>query len=129
MVTRMSQRNYVLVAEDDQDCAAVYADALEVVGFDAVITGTGQEALDTVELYAPCAVILDRGMRLADGSDLLEALLATGRIEVHRLLVITGGPIEGCRAKAIRKPATADDVWDHVRDCCAPKLDARDALA
>jgi CheY-like chemotaxis protein len=65
----------ILYIEDEPDIQAVARLALgEVGGFDVLIAGSGQEALDRVAAYMPDLILLDVMMPGMDGPSTLRAL-------------------------------------------------------
>jgi two-component system OmpR family response regulator len=65
----------VLLVEDDPDVQVVTEFALSSVGgFSVVVCGSGREALDRVEAFAPDLILLDVMMAGMDGPTTLQAL-------------------------------------------------------
>ncbi len=65
----------ILYVEDDPDIQAVARLALEAVGgFTVALCGSGREALETAEAFAPDLLILDVMMPELDGPATLQAL-------------------------------------------------------
>lgn len=65
----------ILYVEDDPDIQAVARLALEAVGgFTVALCGSGREALETAETFAPDLLLLDVMMPELDGPATLQAL-------------------------------------------------------
>ena len=66
----------ILVVEDDQFLAEMYSTKLGLEGFDVMMAGDGQQALDTLAKNQPDLVILDLMLPKVDGFAVLEAMHA-----------------------------------------------------
>jgi len=79
----------ILIVEDATVQAIAYAGHLERAGFEAVIVGTGEDALRVIEREGPFgAVLLDLGLPDSDGLDLLRR--EDGPLAGQRVVVATG---------------------------------------
>ena len=61
----------ILVCDDDELLTEVLQFRLEAKGFDVTIAGDGREALDSIRLAQPDAVVLDAMMPGIDGFEVL----------------------------------------------------------
>lgn len=59
MAEELSSKWRVLIVEDEVDISSSLAYALRASGYDARVAGSGREALDAVETFAPDLVLLD----------------------------------------------------------------------
>ena len=83
-------RRLLLVIEDDPTFAAIVRDLAREVGFQCLVAGTAEEALDLAKTYKPSAVVLDVGLPDQSGLTVLDRLKrddATRHIPIH---VISG---------------------------------------
>ena len=64
----------VLVCDDDELLTELLQFRLEAKGFDVTIAGDGREALDSIRLSQPDAVVLDAMMPGIDGFEVLRRL-------------------------------------------------------
>src|SRR6202012_2359201 len=55
-------RRILLVVEDDQTFAGIVRDLAREAGFQTLVAGTAEEALDLAKRYKPSAVVLDIGL-------------------------------------------------------------------
>jgi two-component system response regulator (stage 0 sporulation protein F) len=65
----------ILCVDDDLSLLALYQDELTEEGYEVVLAGSGQEALEKFSVESPDLVILDVLMPGMDGVDTLRALL------------------------------------------------------
>ncbi|WP_298670514.1 response regulator [uncultured Sphingomonas sp.] len=83
-------RRILLVVEDDAAFAGIVRDLAREMGFQCLVAGTAEEALDLARKYRPNAVVLDVGLPDQSGLAVLDRLkrdVATRHIPVH---VISG---------------------------------------
>ena len=64
----------VLVIDDEQVIASMFADMLEADGYDATVACSGYEGLIKARKYRPDIIILDLNMPVMDGFEVLEKL-------------------------------------------------------
>ena len=64
----------VLVCDDDELLTELLQFRLEAKGFDVTVAGDGREALDSIRLSQPDAVVLDAMMPGIDGFEVLRRL-------------------------------------------------------
>jgi len=64
----------VLVVDDEPDILLILQVNLEAAGFEVVVAGDGQEALDRIRDDRPDVVVLDVMMPVLDGWEVLQAL-------------------------------------------------------
>jgi len=69
----MLQRT-VVVIEDEPDAAELFAEMMQNIGFDVVISRSSTSALALVSSYKPAAVILDIMMPEITGLELLKSI-------------------------------------------------------
>ena len=79
----------VLVVDDNVDAAELLAEALRHVGHDVRIALDGPEALRTVESFTPDVAVLDVGLPVMDGYELVQRLRS--KLDDHvRFIAVTG---------------------------------------
>ncbi len=79
-------RRLLLVIEDDDTFAAIVRDLAREAGFQCLVAGTAQEALELARTYKPSAVVLDLGLPDQSGLTVLDRLKrddATRHIPIH----------------------------------------------
>ena len=79
-------RRILLVVEDDAAFARIVRDLSRDVGFQALVAGTAEEALDLAKRYKPSAIVLDLGLPDQSGLSVLDRLKrddATRHIPIH----------------------------------------------
>src|SRR5467141_2791772 len=97
----------IVVVDDEhtlrESCAAV----LRHEGYDVIVCGRGQEALELLKRRAFDIVLADLYMSQVDGLVLLRAALATNRDTI--VIVMTGNPSVESSVEALRQGA-----WDYL---------------
>ena len=81
-----SARRILLVVEDDQAFAGIVRDLAREAGFQCLVAGTAEGALDLAKRYKPSAVVLDVGLPDQSGLAVLDRLKrddATRHIPIH----------------------------------------------
>ncbi|WP_240953908.1 response regulator [Sphingomonas sp. G-3-2-10] len=79
-------RRVLLVVEDDQVFAGIVRDLSREAGFQALVAGTAEEAMDLAREYKPSAIVLDLGLPDQSGLAVLDRLKredATRHIPIH----------------------------------------------
>jgi len=79
-------RRLLLVVEDDQGFARIVRDLSREVGFQCLVAGTAEEALDLAKRFKPSAIVLDIGLPDQSGLAVLDRLKrddATRHIPIH----------------------------------------------
>jgi len=83
-------KRVLLVIEDDNKFAAIVCDLSREMGFECLVAGTAQEAIDLAREYRPSAIVLDIGLPDQSGLTVLDRLKhedGTRHIPIH---VISG---------------------------------------
>jgi CheY-like chemotaxis protein len=80
----------VLVADDDGDSRATYAEHLRRVGFAVIEASDGQAALDAACASSPDVIVLDLEMPVMDGWEAMRALRADARTRAIPVVVMSG---------------------------------------
>jgi len=68
------EKKQVLIVEDDPDIAALLKKKLQLEGFDVLLVGDGEEALDLLEKQIPDFIILDILMPKIEGLSVLQMI-------------------------------------------------------
>ncbi|WP_158918851.1 response regulator [Caulobacter sp. S45] len=79
-------RRILLVVEDDQSFAGIVRDLAREVGFQCLVAGTAEEALDLAKRFKPSAIVLDVGLPDQSGLAVLDRLKRddeTRHIPIH----------------------------------------------
>ena len=110
----------VLIVEDDAALRRLYRTALTVEGFAVVTAEDGFDALRSVDLRRPDAIVLDLGLPRLNGRDVARELTANAGTHRIPIVVVTGEAAdlnEGDFDCVLRKPVTSDQLIDAVRNC------------
>ena len=118
----MSERQTILVVEDDEDLRRLFRTSLALAGYDVIEAGDGLEALQRIEELLPDLVVLDLMLPGFSGVIVRQELASQPMTRHIPVVVITGSPLlpEGLDVDCVlRKPATPDPLIASVRRCLA----------
>lgn len=90
----------VLVVDDNEDAAAMLAEALTMMGFDTAVAHDGPAALHEAAQFHPDAALIDIGLPGMDGYELARRLRALPGLERARLVAVTGYGMESDGARS-----------------------------
>lgn len=82
-------KQHILIIEDDGFLASIYAQKLELEGFDVSTATNGEDGLKLVQKDAPDLVLLDLLMPRMDGFEVLERLKANEATKHIPVLVLS----------------------------------------
>jgi two-component system OmpR family response regulator len=85
----MGDRAKIVVAEDDEAILELLVTRLELAGYQTFVARDGFRALDAIYSTKPQGVVLDIGMPMMDGYDVLASLRANAKIKPVPVLVLT----------------------------------------
>ena len=71
-----TKKSCILVVEDDQFLAEMYSTKLGIEGFEVLLAGDGEQAIELLNSRKPDLVILDLMLPKLDGFGVLEAMRA-----------------------------------------------------
>ena len=107
-------RRLVLLVDDCQDTRELYAEYLELSGFDVKEAGDGIVAVDQAVQVHPDIIVMDMSLPRLDGREAARQLRADVRTRGIPLVMISG-------YDADKLPAS-DGLWDHyLGKPCAPE--------
>ncbi len=114
----MTERELVLVVDDEPAIARVLTAALDARGYGVISAGTGHDAIDAVTRRTPAAVILDLGLPDLDGVEVCRRIRAWSEVPI---IVLTADDTEH------RKVVALDDGADDyvTKPFSTPELLAR----
>jgi DNA-binding response OmpR family regulator len=116
----MSDRQTILIVEDDEDLRRLFRTALTLEGFDVIEAADGIEALQRIDLLVPELVILDLELPGLSGTAVQQELAAQAITKEIPIVVITGSYVDAADlnvACLLRKPITPDQLIQTVRTC------------
>ena len=96
-------KELALIIEDDFDIGIIFAEALNMSGFDAEVITDGQVALNRLQEIKPDIVILDLHLPTISGAEILHYIRRSERLKNIRVVVATADPR---MADSIRQEAT-----------------------
>lgn len=83
----MSDKKYILVAEDDKFYANIYKIKLAKEGFEVEVVGDGEQALKSARERQPDLVLLDLIMPVKDGFETLKEMKADPKLKDIKVVV------------------------------------------
>ena len=116
----MSERQTILVVEDDEDLRRLFRTALALAGYDVIEAGDGLEALQRIDTGPPDLVVLDLVLPGMSGLVVQQELAAHALTRDVPIVVITGSVVEPGELHVnclLRKPVTPDQLIKAVREC------------
>ena len=91
-----------LIIEDDENLAAIFAEALFAAQFNAEVIQDGEIALARLEAVIPELVILDLHLPQVSGRNILKKIRSNARLANTRVILATADPIV---AESLREDA------------------------
>ena len=115
-----SQRQTILLVEDERTITEPLAEALEREGFNAAVAGTAAEAMETAASRDPDLVLLDIGLPDGSGLDVCRELRKQSQVPI---IMLTARGAEADRVSGLElgaddyivKPFSAREVMARVR--------------
>ena len=99
------QRRLVLLVDDCQDTRELYAEYLELSGFDVKEADDGIVAIDEAVRVRPEVIVMDMSLPRLDGREAARQLRSDERTRSIPLVIISGYDAENLPAN--------DGLWDH----------------
>ena len=123
----------VLLVDDHEDSAAMYAIGLLAMGFQPVTSETAEEAFARACQIRPDVVVADVTLTGASGVDLVGRLRGDGRTRNAGIIVLTGHAVGSVRQEAtdagcdrfLLKPCLPDVLALEIREVLNQRRDAR----
>lgn len=118
----MSERQTILVVEDDEDLRRLFRTALALAGYDVIEAGDGLEALQRIDGALPDLVVLDLVLPGMSGIVVQQELAAQALTRQIPVVVITGSAIDPSELQVaclLRKPISPDTLVEAVGNCLA----------
>jgi two-component system OmpR family response regulator len=124
----MSERQRILIVEDDDQIATVLRDTLCEEGYEARCAANGRLGLSLLQQWVPHVIILDLMMPVMDGQSFRAAQRALPRPMSDPPVIVLSGARDGhAQAEAlaahafIAKPFELDDVLYTVARVCGAR--------
>lgn len=97
------KKNKILLAEDDRLICRAYEASLKQEGFEVVLAGDGEEALQKISDFTPDLILLDLIMPNKNGFEFLEAIKPDAKLKKIPVIVLSnlGQDSDVERAKAL----------------------------
>lgn len=89
----------ILLADDNEDAAALLADSLRALGHEVLVAHDGPTALAAVDSYRPDFALLDLGLPVMDGFEVANRPRAEAGLRDLTLIAVTGYAQEGDRRR------------------------------
>ena len=109
----------VLVVEDEEESRETLRELLELEGYEVQTAVNGKEALDKLDAFEPCIILLDLFMPVMDGWQVLDRLRSTGRLHKINVVVTTSAAANTpSDVPVFIKPLDLDDLMRTVDAVC-----------
>lgn len=113
----------VLVVEDDRSTRELFALGLKSAGFQVSAVGNGLDALRRIDLSPPALIVLDLGLPMLHGRDVLREVAATAGTSHIPIVVVTGSDVSELDPEEVacvmRKPVDPEVLVEAVIRCLA----------
>jgi CheY-like chemotaxis protein len=103
--SRSRERRLVLLVDDCQDTRELYAEYLELSGFDVKEADDGIVAIDEAVRVRPDIIVMDMSLPRLDGREAARKLRADARTRSIPLVMISGYDADNLPSN--------DGLWDH----------------
>jgi DNA-binding response OmpR family regulator len=116
----LSNRQSILIVEDDAALRLLWRTTLRYEGFDVIEAGDGIEALRYLEQHRPDLVLLDLGLPRLDGLSVQQEIAAQASTQQIPVVIVTASPDDLSQVNVpcvLRKPVTTDELLATVRRC------------
>ena len=119
---RAPPRPVVLIVEDDAWMGTIAGELLEYEGFAVVTAADGRAGLAMAERLKPAVIVLDLGLPLVSGGELLRRLRARPKLRKTPVIVVSGhagrlpDAILEQVAAALRKPIDVTELIERVHE-------------
>jgi CheY-like chemotaxis protein len=120
---RPKDRARVLVVDDYQDNCELYAEYLDIAGFEVATASDGQEAVATAREQVPDAILMDLSLPLMDGWQAIRLLKQDPKTRDIKVVALSGHAMPSHEQRArdagcdgfIAKPCLPETVEDKLR--------------
>ena len=89
----------ILVVDDEEDTAAIFAELLEEEGHQTLAVGNGPAALAAIRTFAPEVVLVDLGLPVMDGYEIAKRIREEHGDKKILLIAVTGYQKDAARLK------------------------------
>jgi CheY-like chemotaxis protein len=123
----------VLLVDDHEDSAAMYAIGLLAMGFQPITAGTAEDGFERACRLKPDVIVADVSLAGMSGLDLTRRLRTDTRTRGAGIIVLTGHALGGMKDKAeaagcdrfLVKPCLPDVLALEIRDVLHQREDVR----
>jgi DNA-binding response OmpR family regulator len=116
-----SWERYILVVEDDHALRDLYRSTLRAAGYAVIGVEDGQDALKTVQVGKPRAVVLDLALPRLNGREVSRELRANPQTQHIPVLIVSGTDTSDLDpnqfACVLKKPIDPDALVAAVQQC------------
>ena len=115
-----NMRSKILIIEDDPGISNFLKTTVSAAGYEAIVTGQGQTALQMISSHCPDCILLDLGLPDMDGNEIISGIR---QWSVMPIIVISARSMEQDKVKAldlgaddyITKPFGTDELLARIR--------------
>jgi DNA-binding response OmpR family regulator len=96
---RSSPKGRILLVDDHPDIVQTLSRLLRMSGFEVAVASDGGDALKKAEEFKPRVILLDIGLPVLDGYEVIRRLRAESAFQATRIIAVTGYGGEDDRAR------------------------------
>ena len=109
----------VLIVDDEEDIRDALREAIEMAGCRAVTAANGADALELLQDWSPCLVIVDLLMPVMTGQEMLEVMRSEPRLAALSVVISTSAPSRApAGVPVLPKPIVIEKLFDCLRRSC-----------
>lgn len=97
--------HHILIVDDEQDLARMFAQLLDDAGYSTAIAGTGEDALARVQMQPPDLLLLDVNLPGLDGFELAAMLKADRATAAIPIIMVSAQDGRGARVIGLESGA------------------------
>jgi CheY-like chemotaxis protein len=117
----------LLIVEDNVDLQLLLQTRLEIEGYHVNLAHDGLEALALLERETPCLILLDLGLPVMDGYELLNRIECQDAVLPIPIIVITADMQAGSKLvhkplEILYKPFHSNHLLALIERCCSSRI-------
>jgi len=96
----------ILIADNDSTVAGIYKDRLELMGFEVLLAGDGEDAVNLAKSELPDLVLLELTLPKKSGFDVLRELREDDTLKETPIFIVSGDGEDGDIRKTLEMGAS-----------------------
>lgn len=114
----------ILIIDDNKDLASIFAEYLNIIGYEAIAVNSGEEGIELAEVKQPQVILCDIGMVGMNGYDVARYIRQDDDLKDVHLIAISGysSEVDVERAfdagfdKYLSKPLDLEDIRGAIEE-------------